>query len=130
MWYLDQTNPATFSMTTAIQDNILGGRHQANNVYDTTKKADLVQFLSAAMWNPVPSTWIQAINAGFFATWPGLTPELVYKHLETTEATTKGHMRATRTNVRSTKIKLETGCLLAVTQARQHEFYIQTNLKY
>ena len=58
------------------------------------------------MWNPVPSAWIQAIEAGFFAAWPGLASELMRKHLELSIEATKGRLRADRKNVRSAKIKL------------------------
>ena len=46
-------------------------------------KADLVQYLYRCAFSPVVHTWTKAINAGYFATWPGLTSELVHKHLPT-----------------------------------------------
>ena len=55
------------------------------------------------MLSPVPDMWIQAINAGFFATWPGITMEIVRKHYSKTIESGKGHMKADRKNVRSTK---------------------------
>ena len=55
------------------------------------------------MWNPVPETWIAAIDAGFFATWPGLTSTLIKKHLTKRIETSLGHMLTDRSNVRSTK---------------------------
>jgi hypothetical protein len=33
----------------------------------------MIQFLHAAAFGPVKSTWITAIKRGYFATWPGLT---------------------------------------------------------
>jgi hypothetical protein len=51
----------------------------------------------------VPSTWIQAIEKGHFATWPGLTASLVRKHLPKSIATVKGHLNQQRKNLRSTK---------------------------
>ena len=53
-----------------------------NNVYKLNKKRDIVTYLHKAAFIPVPSTWIDAINAGFFTTWPGLTADLVKKHLQ------------------------------------------------
>ncbi len=49
------------------------------------------------------STWIKAIQKGFFQSWPGLTSEAVHKHLEASEATAKGHLDQTRKNIRSTR---------------------------
>jgi hypothetical protein len=64
---------------------------------------DLVQYLHRACFSPVIKTWTQAIDAGFFTTWPGLTSTLVRKHLPKSVATAKGHLRMDRKNVRSTK---------------------------
>ena len=76
----------------------------ALNAYEMTTKRDLVQYLHCCAGFPVVSTWTRAIQAGYFATWPGLTVELVRKHLPKSLATTKGHLRADRQNVRSTKL--------------------------
>ena len=53
----------------------------------------------------MPSTWIKAIDNGHFATWPGLTADLVRKHLPKSTATIKGHLNQQRKNLRSTKPK-------------------------
>ena len=76
---------------------------QANNAYTQKSLRDLVVYLHQAAFSPVPSTWIAAIDAGFFTTWPGLTADLVRKHLPKSVATSKGHMRKTKMNIRSTK---------------------------
>ena len=65
----------------------------------------MVQYLHAACFSPVPSTWCKAIRRGYFATFPGLTEKLVQKHLPKSDATTKGHQNQSRKNVRSTKPK-------------------------
>jgi hypothetical protein len=64
---------------------------QANSAYHTSTQPELLQFMHAACGNPVPSTWIQAIQHGNFATWPGLTADAVRKHLPKSLATVKGH---------------------------------------
>ena len=79
-------------------------RH-ADNVYDFTVRRDIVRYLHRAAGSPVPSTWCAAIDAGNYATWPGLTSKQVRKHLPKSQATTKGHMRQIRQNIRSTKCK-------------------------
>ena len=49
----------------------------------------LVQFLNRACFSPVVYTWCKAINAGYFATWPGLTSKLVRKDLPMSIKTAK-----------------------------------------
>ena len=75
----------------------------AHSVHKMTAQKDLVQYLQHAAFPPVPSTWIAAIDNGFFATWPGLTADLVRKHLPKSMATAKGHLRQEQKNLRSTK---------------------------
>lgn len=75
----------------------------ACNVYASTNKSDLVQFYHQSCCSPTVGTWTDAIDKGFFATWPGLTSELVRKHLPKSVATVKGHQRQQFKNVRSTK---------------------------
>jgi hypothetical protein len=50
----------------------------------------------------VTDTWIKAIRAGHFSTWPGLTEDLVRKHLPKELATVKGYLSQRRKNLRST----------------------------
>jgi hypothetical protein len=66
-------------------------------------KADLVAFLHAVCFSPTTSTFLRATKAGYFASWPGLTPELVTQHLPKSIASVKGHLDQQRKNVRSTK---------------------------
>lgn len=75
----------------------------ANSAYQTTTQADHVQFLHACAGYPVPSTWIDAINRGQYTTWPGLTSNLVMKHLPKSDATIKGHLHAQCKNLCSTR---------------------------
>jgi hypothetical protein len=75
---------------------------QAYNVYECTNKRDLVRFLHAAAFSPVQDTWLKAIRAGHFATWPGLTEDLARKHLPKEIATVKGHLSQRRKKLRST----------------------------
>ena len=76
---------------------------QANNAYTQKTLRDLVIYLHQAAFSPVPSTWIAAIDKGFFTIWSGLTSDLVKKHLPKSIATAKGHMLKTKMNIRSTK---------------------------
>ena len=51
--------------------------------------ADLAQFLHACAGAPVASTWCRAIDNGHFITWPGLTTQLIKKHLPPSIPTAK-----------------------------------------
>jgi hypothetical protein len=62
-----------------------------------------VQYLHKYCFSPTISSWLAAIKAGFFATWPGLTCELVQKHLPKYDAMVKGHLRQQYKNTRSTQ---------------------------
>jgi hypothetical protein len=64
----------------------------SNNVYELTKIYDATQYLHAAAFSPVKSSFIKAIQAGKFATWPNLTAQHVKQYLEKSESTIKGHM--------------------------------------
>ena len=76
--------------------------HFTSNVYEITKQHDIVKYLHKAAFCPTKTTWLKAIKAGYFTTWPGLSAKLVEKYLEPTPETLKGHMKQIRQNVRST----------------------------
>ena len=48
-----------------------------HNVYDLHVKKDLVQYLHACCFHPVPSTWAKARRRGYFVTWLGLSEKLI-----------------------------------------------------
>ena len=52
----------------------------AKSVHGMSTKRGLVVYLHQDAWIPVPSTYIQEIEAGIYATGPGLTPALVCKN--------------------------------------------------
>jgi hypothetical protein len=75
----------------------------AQNIQRLRTKEQLVEYLHRAASHPVKKTWLAAIKAGEYATWPGLTYELVSKHLQNTEETAMGHLHKRRQTIRSTK---------------------------
>jgi hypothetical protein len=77
----------------------------ANNVHRLRTKEQLCDYLHRAAGHPVKKTWLAAIKTGEYATWPGLTYELVSNHLYDTEETAMGHLHKRRQNIRSTKLK-------------------------
>ena len=112
MWYIDL-------------DTATSTQHKANSAYEMNKKEDIIKYLSAAMWNPIPESWIKAIDSGFFVTWPGLTSKLVRKYLANNRniETDQGHLRATRKNIRSTKTVLDKREIDPDIGKKSNEFY-------
>ena len=82
--------------------------NHCNSVYEQKTLQVVAKFLHAACFSPALQTFIDAINAGFFTSWPGLNAVLISKHLPKSEATTLGHLDQTRKNIRSTKVYSET----------------------
>ena len=76
MWVHEFDDYTTTRTNTTQQSRLL-----SNNVYEITKAKELVTFLHAALGYPVVDTWVKAIQNNQYATWPGLTSALVYKHL-------------------------------------------------
>ena len=96
LWEMGITNAKKTETPTQEQDRI-------NNVYSLPSIPGAIKYLHAAAGFPPKSTWLAAIKAGNFVTWPGITVESVSKHFPESEETLKGHMRLQRMNVRSTK---------------------------
>lgn len=98
LWILDLQQPTKRTQLPQLPEPAV---HISAMASSTT--GELMQFLHAACFSPVPSTLIKAIHNGHFATWPGFTADNVRKHLPKSIATTKGHLDQTHKNQRSTK---------------------------
>jgi hypothetical protein len=79
-------------------------KQQVNSMLKTTTIEEQMQFLHAAAGYPVPSTWIQAIQKGYYISWPGLTAENVQRYLPKSPIMSWGHIGQLRKNTNSTKI--------------------------
>jgi len=75
----------------------------AYSAYDLPSVEALVRYFHAAAGFPVKDTWLSAIKAGHFDSWPGLTYKNAAKYCPMSDETLKGHMVQTRQNVRSTR---------------------------
>jgi hypothetical protein len=83
-------------------------RQHANVIIHKNKpKVDLIKYLHACCFSPVPSTFIKAVKNGNFITWPGLDTASIIKHLPPSVASAKGHLNQEQKNLQSTKIKIE-----------------------
>jgi hypothetical protein len=99
---------------------------QCNHAHDNNNQKELINYLHAACFSPVKSTWITAIKNGNFSSWPGLTEHAVEKHLSKSAATTKGHLNQQRQNARTTKIKTTN----AINQETDIDHGIKTQFVY
>jgi len=77
---------------------------QLNSVYDLPSTEMKIRYLHGAAGFPVKDTWIAAIKAGNYDTWPGLSAKEVERYFPESDKTAKGHMNRQRQNVRSTKV--------------------------
>ena len=80
-----------------------GTNYLVNNAFAMATKPDFAIYYHRAAFSPVPTTFISAVNNGNFSTWPGLTAELISKHMPKSLATAKVHNKLARQNVRSTR---------------------------
>jgi hypothetical protein len=93
---LDHSGPPMANISQQMQVNYASSRNDSIT-------AEQLNFLHAALFSPVPSTLLHAIQRGHLTTWPGLTSHNVKRFLHKSIATVKGHLDQTRKNKRSTK---------------------------
>ena len=96
LYYLDMVSPPTLIPSPLPP-------LQACTSYSMRTNSDVVQYLHNCSFVLVVTTWTKAVDAGYFITWPGLTSELVCKHLPKSMDISKGHLQQDHQNVRSTK---------------------------
>ena len=58
-----------------------------NNVYELPNTAQTIRYLHACAGYPTKSTWLTAIRAGNYLSWPMLTASAVNKHFPESEET-------------------------------------------
>ncbi len=93
----------------------IAGVDEAHAIFDLPNARQTLKYFHAAAGFPTKETFLEAVGAGNFATWPGLTTTLIAKHFPDSDETQKGHMKGQRKGVRSTKdkqlveIKIEPG---------------------
>ena len=76
--------------------------HHSLSAYEQQSVPQLMRYLHACAGFPVTKTWLQAINKGYYITWPGLTPSRVRRYLPKSEETALGHLRLVRQHTRGT----------------------------
>ncbi|KAL7475149.1 hypothetical protein ACHAW6_001077 [Cyclotella cf. meneghiniana] len=76
------------------------------NVYDLPSTEAVIWYLHAALGFPVKATLLKAVRNGNSGSFPGLTLSAVNRYFLESDETQKGHMKALRQGVQSTKDKL------------------------
>ena len=91
----------------AMKEHHIPDTLRTDHVYETKSKQDLTLFYHAACFGPTKRTFVDAIKRNAFASWLGLTVELVNKYLPRTEATIKVHSRQQYKGKKSTIMQQE-----------------------
>ena len=106
----DITGAKLWSFYLRPEDNTVSSIHPSTpttpaalNTHDPPSVGALVRYLNAAAELPVKSTWMAAIKAGNFCTWPGLTYTNTSRYCPSSEETVKGHLTQSKQGIRSTK---------------------------
>ncbi len=86
-------------------EQFVAGVNKANAIFVLPNTCQSLMYFHAAAGFPVKETFLDAVQAGNYATWPGLTTTLIAKHFPDSDKTQKGHMKGQRKGVRSTRVK-------------------------
>ena len=70
--------------------------NQMNAMIDNPTLAERIKFFHATLFSPSLNTLVQAIEAGYLATFPEFTSKQLRKYPPRSEATVYGHLHAQR----------------------------------
>ena len=74
------------------------------HIFELPSTENTIKYMHAAAGFPVRETWIRAVRAGNYETWPGLSVKSIRKYYpHDAEDTLKGRMRGQRQGFRSTR---------------------------
>ena len=82
---------------------VIANEYMANAVISTMTLTELAMYHHQSLCSPPKSTLLKAIRNNQLSSFPGLTYELISKHLSPSTATDKCHMVKIRKGVRSTR---------------------------
>ena len=74
-------------------------------MYHLSKVKEIVEYHHRSLFSPVKSTWIKAIKNGNLQSFPLLHLKQVEKYIPLSPATSKGHIRQVKQNIRSMKLQ-------------------------
>jgi hypothetical protein len=108
--------------------------------YEARDVSAFLRLATQAKWNILFSggtssgktTWLRAIRAGNYDTWPHLSAKAVAKHFPESDETQQGHMRSVKQGIRSTKekkrdvqITFEDGNTLTIPMCKHHDIFVR-----
>jgi len=79
--------------TVSVPQTMRKKREEVSNVHNLPSISQTIKYHHASAGYPVQDTWITVINAGNYATWPGITSAAVQKHFPESNEMHKGHMK-------------------------------------
>jgi hypothetical protein len=85
--------------------HFIAGVNEANAIFDLPNTRHSLHYYHALAGFPVKDTFLDAVRAVNYATWPSLTTTLIAKHFPNSEETQKGHMKGQWKGIRSTKVR-------------------------
>jgi hypothetical protein len=85
--------------------NIQGITERANAIFKLPSTRQTILYHHALAGFPVQETFLNAVQAGNYATWPGLTIAALHKYFPNLDETQKGHMKGQQQGICSTKQK-------------------------
>ncbi len=85
-------------------DQFIVGVDEANAIFNLPHTQKSLLYHHTLVGFPPKETFLAAVRAGNYATWPSLTTTLIHKHFPNLDKTQKGHMKEQRKGVRSTKL--------------------------
>ena len=74
-----------------------------NNLSNISSKKDLIQYYHQSMFGPTKDKFIKVYKKGFLRSFPGLTTDLINKHLPPEPAISKGYQKYKFKGIQSTK---------------------------
>jgi hypothetical protein len=86
-------------------EQLFAGVDKANAIFNLPITRQSLMYFHAAVGFPVKETFLNAVRAGNYATWPGLMTTLIAKHFPDSDETQKEHIKGQRKGVRSTRVK-------------------------
>ena len=87
----------------SMPNNVKQSTLAAYCAYDLPSVVYLIRYLHAEVGYLVWSTWLKAIGAVIYSSWPGITLDNATKYCPSAKATIMGHLVQKRQVVRSTK---------------------------
>ncbi len=85
--------------------NIEGVTERANAIFELPSTHQTILYHHALVGFPVKETFLNAVRAGNYTTWPGLTIAALHKYFPNSDEMQKGHMKGQRQGIHSTKQK-------------------------